>query len=169
VRWKKQYLTFLLILAGLAIQGQELNVGGFAGTGPWTWGVSGGVLGGAVEFRPGHAIFSLNAEPHIIFNSGDLFFTAPLYMKFILGNRFRFCPTMGGFWRSNGNFGWSAGLNLEFGLKEGLFLFFRGDLNKDYYKTKYPDHLGGSYPITESGYTVWTNLGLKISILKSEE
>ncbi len=165
----RTFLLSLLLFISFFAAAQELNVGGFAGTGPWTWGVSGGVLGGAVEFRPGQAIFSINTEPNIIFNSEDLFFTAPLYMKFILGNRFRFCPTMGGFWRSNGNFGWSAGLNLEFGLKDRLVLFFRGDLNKDYYQTKYPDHFGGSYPVTESGYTVWTNVGLKVNILKNEE
>ena len=128
-----------------------------------------GVTGGAVEFRPSHAVFSLNAEPYVLFNSQDLLFTAPLYFKFILGNRFRFCPTIGGSWRSNRNLGRSAGLNLEFGLKDGLFLFFMGDVNKDYYKTKYPDHFGGSYPITESGYAVWTNVGVKINILGNEE
>ena len=98
---KKQCVTILLFLSGLAIQAQELNVGGFAGAGPWTWGVNIGVMGGAVEFRPSRAAFSLNDEPYLLFNSQELLFTAPLYLKFILGNRFRFCPTMGGFWRSN--------------------------------------------------------------------
>ena len=169
---KESMRTILLsILLFTCLQGtaQELNVGGFAGAGPWTWGVNIGAMGGTVEYRPAKAIFSINAEPYLLFNTTDLLFTAPLYLKFIIGNRFRFCPTVGGFWRSNKNFGWSAGLNLEFGLKRGIFLFLRGDSNKDYYKTKYPDHFGESYPITESGYTLWMNVGVKINIMKSEE
>jgi hypothetical protein len=155
--------VLFLVVAGFS---QELNLGGSIGIGGLSSKVGIYTLGGTVEYRPHHARFSINTEPYILTDFEEILFTTPLYLKFILGSKFRVCPTFGGFWRSNRNLGWSAGLNLEYALHEPLFIFIRGDYNKEYYKTDIPDHFGQSFTVTENTSTFWACIGLKMNILK---
>ena len=160
-------LMFLLLSA--SGHSQELNIGGFAGNGPVIDGFYVGTIGGTVEYKPSKAILSFNAEPYLLTNFSEVLITFPLFLKFIIGNRFRVCPTGGGLVRTNGNLGWSAGLNFEYGIRENTFLFLRGDFNRDYRKADYPAHFGGSYTDWEEVSTVWLSAGIKFNLLKNEE
>jgi hypothetical protein len=165
---RKILLTLILIFA-LHGFSQELNLGGSVGMGDLSGNPGIYTLGATIEYRPHHARFSVNTEPYILTDFEEILFTAPLYLKFIFGNRFRVCPTFGGFWRSNRNLGWSAGLSLEYALNEPLFVFIRGDYNKDYYKKENPSHFGQSFTVTKSTMTIWASVGLKINLLKKDQ
>ncbi|MCF6172063.1 MAG: hypothetical protein L3J31_01075 [Bacteroidales bacterium] len=101
----------------------------------------------------------------MLFYNNDFMLTVPLYLKIILGNSFRVCPEAGGFVRTNGNYGLTTGLSLEYRIKK-LFLFAKADYYMDVSKKQTPLHDGSlsSYNYTFS--SVWVSLGVKWNILK---
>jgi len=145
---------------------QELIIGGTIGTGPKSNDFRIVTFGGTVEYRPVKSIISLNTDPILLFDSKDLMLTVPLYLKLIIGNKIRFCPTFGGFIRTNSNYGWTTGLGIEYKIKEKILLFVKGDYNIDYWKAEAPTHFGSSYEYIDSGSSIWISFGIKKNILK---
>ncbi|MFZ4739877.1 MAG: hypothetical protein ACOYLE_01795 [Bacteroidales bacterium] len=147
---------------------QELSIGGTFGFGTElkTFITRTKTFGGSFEFRPHESIISLNVDPFLIFIPNKVILTTPIYFKFIIGNKLRFCPTIGGFIRTNANYGWKTGLNMEFDIYKSLFLFVTSDYYIDYYKKEIPDHFGTSTSYTDRASSFWFSLGIKKNILK---
>ena len=116
-----------LLLLSIYTYSQELNVGGIIGVEPKIVDSRIVSFGGAIEYRPVKSIVSLNTDPVLLLCCKNAIFSFPLYLKFIIGNKIRFYPNFGGFIRTNSNYGWSAGLSLEYIVKEKLLLFVKGD------------------------------------------
>lgn len=152
------FLGFLIISI-FDVRSQTLNIGlntGITSIQPLYL----GTIGGNVEFRPKHAYFSINTDPFVLFNQTYATFTEPLYLKCIIGNKFRVCPSAGGFVRTSGNYGWLLGLHFEYPINQKLFLFSKNELYTDYWKDTYPGHFGNTY--TNQGKTLLFSIGVKI-------
>jgi len=138
--------TFLIIISFLVssniLFSQELNIGGIIGTASRIYDFKTIAIGGTVEYRPAKSILSLNSDPTLWFNKEGQILTVPVYLKFIIGNKLRFCPAFGGFVRSNANYGLTAGLGIEFKVKERLLIYVKSDYCKEFWKADAPDHLG---------------------------
>src|SRR5690349_11730876 len=93
-------IILLLILFSCSAYSQELNVGGIIGGTPSS-SFEVVALGGAIEYKPEKAIISFNTDPVFLLGTEDLIFTVPLYLKFRIGNKLRFCPLFGVFKRTN--------------------------------------------------------------------
>jgi len=146
---------------------QELNIGGTIGFGtePKTLDLGTKTVGGSFEFRPLESILSLNVDPFLTFIPNKIILTTPVYFKFILGNKLRICPAIGGFIRTNANYGWKTGVNIEFDIYKSIFLFVTNDYYIDYYKNDTPDHFGSSSSYTDRTSSYWFSLGMKKNIL----
>ncbi len=117
---------------------------------------------GIAEFRAYKSLISFNFNPSLSIFENQLILTTPLYLKFLIGDKIRLCPTFGLFIRSNANYGWSTGIMIEMKVKEKLYLFAKGDYNKNYWKSETPRH----YEYTDSGSIIWISVGIKKNILK---
>ena len=98
-------ITLLLVL-GFVIQSytfsqvsQELNIGGFVGTEIIETNFRIVNVGATVEYRLVNALVSFNSDLLLSIYDNEMFLTVPLYLKFIIGNKIRFCPTGGIFVR----------------------------------------------------------------------
>lgn len=120
------------------------------------------VFGGNMEYRPKHAYFSINTDPFVLFNPSYATFTEPIYLKFIIGKKFRVCPSAGGFVRTSRNYGWLLGLHFEYPINQKLFLFSKNELYTDYWKDTYPGHFGNTYTFTNQGKTLLLSVGVKM-------
>jgi hypothetical protein len=163
---KSAIIIVFLLTAGISTA-QELNVGvEFAG-GSKTNNSNIFALGPIIEYRLTESILSFNSGVLFLFTKGESVITLPLNLKFIIGNKIRFCPTVGGFIRSNKNYGWSTGLELDFRIKKKFILFAKGEYTKDYYKEEIPTHFGGTNEVTSSGSLFWYGAGIKINIYQN--
>jgi len=146
---------------------QELNIGGFLGA-PYQKDLNSfyPFVGPEIEFRPENSILSLTINPYLIFPDKETIATFPFYLKFILGKKIRFCPSFGGFIRTNSNYGWIAGLNIEYMIKERLIIYLKSDYYCDYYEYEYPTHFGDHKTRTDKEHSFWFSLGIKKNILK---
>jgi hypothetical protein len=137
---------------------QELNVGGGVGTDKDL-----NYLGlcSYVEFRPNKAIFSLNLDPSYHTSDDLSFLTIPLYLKVIIGNTFRVCPSIGLFARTNGNRGWLTSLNLELLATERTTITAQCSLTKDYWNEDGHSPGGHVYEFVDSSKWLWFNIGIK--------
>lgn len=160
--------TLLIILGFLLpsfLFSQELNIGGNIGT-SLTFTEPGFVnFGSTIEYRPIKSFISINNDLTFLISNKYVLVTIPVYLKLIIGNKFRVCPSIGGFVRTNGYYGWTTGLNLELKVKERLLLFANGNFMKDYYKSEHPSHNGGNYEVTDNMLSVWISIGIKKNIL----
>jgi hypothetical protein len=164
----KTILVFIVTLISAYSYSQELNVGGSIGTGPKSLNATILTFGGTAEFRLAGSPVSINTDPNLAFISDKTELTIPVYLKFIIGNKLRFCPTVGGFVRIHGNYGSKNGINIEFKIKKSMLLFVTGDYYTDYYKAEYLDHFGPSTEYTDHSSSFWFALGIKKNILKQK-
>ena len=162
-------MSTLFLLVSLSLFSQELNVGGVAGTTIESGQLVGFSAGGAVEFRPVHGLVSFSAEPRLLFYQREAIFTFPLYLRFIFGKKFRIGPVFGGFIRSSGNYGWSAGGEAGFRLKDKGILFVRTDFVMDYWRETYPWYHSSGEWYTDNGSSVLITLGFRKNILKNRK
>ena len=87
------------------------------------------------EFRPNHSLFSFQTHPGIIVVDNEYIIGAfPLSMNLIIGNKFRVCPNVGGFYWTIRRGGWSAGLNLQYSINEKISMFMNSQFGKLYYQ-----------------------------------
>lgn len=143
----------------------ELNAGLNSGAGI----ISGETVltfGANLEYKPKNALFSFSTDPFVFILDKKVVFTAPLYLKFIFGDKFKICPSVGGFIRTIKSYGWLTGLHCEYIVDEKFTLFSKNELYIDYWKDYYPSHFGGISTYTEHGFSILLSLGLKINMKK---
>ncbi len=158
-------LVFLFFISTF-LYSQELNVGGFTGTGKGIVAINSLTLGGTLEYRPEKAFFAINTSPFILVSNNEANVTIPLSLKLIIGNKIRLCPTAGGFIRTNSNYGLLAGLEVDYRLKEKLFPFVKGEYAVEYYKATAPSHFGPSYEYLSYEKSKWISIGFKVNLFK---
>ncbi len=170
---KKILLTVFLIPLTLFVFSQELNVGGFSATN-WKVESSANILGvgASIEYRPKKAVISFNSDISIFWVNRAPITTFPLTFKIIIGNKLRVCPTFGGFIRTNENYGYSAGLCADYRVLKKVRLFIKAEYMRDYWKDEFYtwdkyNYVGEKKINSNSGYSIWVNLGVKINVLKS--
>ncbi len=165
------FVSIFLIVSSLAFS-QELSVGGFVATNLKIE-TSSEILGfGAnIEYRPNKSVVSINSDILFIFVTKRPITTFPLYIKIIIGNKLRVCPEFGGFIRTNENYGYLAGISVDYRINKKLLLYLKTDYMRDYWKDKYIrwdkyNYVGGKRINSKTGYSIWFNFGFKINILK---
>jgi hypothetical protein len=154
----KIFLTIASCFFSIMSFSQEVNLGGGIGTdqGLNTFG-----LHSYVEFRPNKAPFSLNVDPSVHFYGRNPFYTVPVYLKFIIGNKFRVCPSFGLFLGSSTGNGWMTNLNFEFVTAKKIILTAQASLSTDYWKTDQYLPGGVPYVSSKSEKWLWINIGIK--------
>ena len=165
-RLKFSLLFCLTLITNISFS-QELNAGVQGGYCGGNQGVNYTSFGGTIEFRPKEAVFSINTDPFIIFDSESekKLFTESAYIKLIIGkNNLRFSPAFGGFVRSNKNAGWLIGLHVDYMIKNRLMIFAKGEIFADYYKTTTYSHFGTSDSYHTMALSVPVSLGIKYNI-----
>jgi hypothetical protein len=123
-------------------------------------------VGGNFEFRPKHAYFSINTDPFVLFDKTYATITEPIYLKLIIGNKLRICPSAGGFVRTSGNYGWLVGLHVEYSIQQKFILFSKNELYADHWKDTWPDHFGGSSVYINQGRSLMFSAGVKMMLKK---
>ena len=123
-------------------------------------------FGGNFEFRPKHAYFSINTDPFVLFDKSYATFTEPIYLKLIIGEKLRICPSAGGFVRTSGNYGWLVGLHVEYSIHQQFILFSKNELYADHWKDTWPDHFGGSSVYINQGRLLMFSAGVKMMLKK---
>jgi len=158
-------ITLVIFILSLPALGQELHTGIDAGIFAINENPPAYTFGGILEYRPLKSIVSLNSGVSLIANKANTVYSFPLFFKFIIGNQLRVCPSAGGYLRTNGHYGWSSGLNLEYRIREKLFVYSRAEYNRNYWKVRLPSHSGAESQITDNGSIIWIRVGLKKNIL----
>lgn len=161
---KKVFFLFFLFFS-LQSFSQELFLGGNLGFAEPLYASRLNSFGVSFEYRPVNALMSFNTNPFLTFIDKKVFFTEPVYVKFIFGKKLRFCPSGGAFIRSNGNYGWVYGAGIEYIVKSKLNIFVKGDFYTDYYEAEYPNHFGGSYFDRTHETTLLISFGIKKIII----
>lgn len=123
-------------------------------------------FGGNFEFRPKHAYFSINTDPIVLFDKTYATFTEPIYLKFIIGEKLRICPSAGGFVRTSGHYGWLLGLQIQYPINQKFILFSKNEFYADHWKDTWPDHFGGSSVYINQGKSLLFSAGLKMMLKK---
>jgi len=121
-------------------------------------------FGGNFEFRPKHAYFSINTDPFVLFDKTYATFTEPIYLKLIIGEKLRVCPSAGGFVRTSGNYGWLLGLHVEYPINQQFILFSKNELYADHWKDTYYGHFGENYDFINQGRSLMFSVGLKMKL-----
>ena len=163
----KQFGTLLFFLSlTWGCRSQEYNIGGELGVlSDFKFSNPAVNLNALFEFRPQNAFFSFNTNPGIIVVKEDLIIGSfPLFFKFIIGNKYKFCPKFGAFYWTNRRWGLTSGFNFEVLFKEKLSPFLSADFIRGYYKVQNPSHFGGSSSSIESFGILRLSIGLKYQI-----
>ena len=157
-------LILILFISGISY-GQELNIGIEFTGGPRLNEANVIALGPIIEYRLRESVVSINSG--IIFHvyKNESLITLPIGLKFILGNTVRFCPIIGGFLRSNSNYGFSAGVVIDYEIKKRLYLFIKGEYDQDYWNEESLSYFGGVYESKHIGSSYWFGIGIKKNIL----
>ncbi len=151
----------LLLSMSLNAHSQEFNAG--LNLGYWhCQGSNYYSVGGNFEFRPKHAYFSINTDPFVLFDKTYATFTEPIYLKLNIGNKFRVCPSAGGFVRTSGNYGWLLGIQIEFRINQKFILFSKNELYADHWKDTYYGHFGENYTYINQGRSLMFSVGVKM-------
>lgn len=159
-------LCFFIVIAKIS-DSQELNAGLNAGINPNSKILYS--IGENFEFRPKNSIASLNFDAFVLFsNKNEITLTLPLYLKFIIGKKFRVCPSYGGFFGLKGNYGWLLGLHLESQINSTGVVFIKNEYYSNYKKTIYFNHFGGSSYYIERFNSFLISIGYKW-LLKTKE
>lgn len=114
-----------------------------------------------IEYKPNKTILSLNFEPSLIIAGKNAVGLYPLYMKIVLGKKFRVAPSVGGFILTGEplKLGWLAGLNFEYLIKNKFTPFISSKFLLYYEKQS----IGyAKIPI------LWFGAGFKFNFLNAE-
>ncbi len=164
---KKIHVTFasfcLLLSSSFEVYSQEFNAGLNLGYLPCQ-GSNYYSVGVNFEFRPKHAYFSINTDPFVLFDKTYATFTEPIYLKLIIGDKLRVCPSAGGFVRTSGNYGWLLGLHVEYPINQQFILFSKNELYADHWKDTYYGHFGENYDFINQGRSLMFSVGLKMKL-----
>lgn len=119
---------------------------------------------GMLEFRPNHAIFSLNSEVRCLFEK-ETIIQFPFFLKFIIGNKIRICPSLGAFIGTNGNYGIQLGMNLEVPITEKTIIYSRYEIYSEIYDDSIPSHFGNESKSKAARGASWVGIGIKYNLL----
>jgi hypothetical protein len=164
-------LLFCLLLVSTSSFSQELNAGLEGGYCGGNQGVNYSTVGGTIEFHPKQAVFSVNTDPFLVFDSASetTLFNESAYIKLIIGeNKLRFSPAFGGFVRSNKNAGWLIGLHVDYMIKNTVMIFAKGEMFADYYKTTTYSHFGTSETSKTMALSVPVSIGIKYNFFNKK-
>lgn len=160
------FVSFCFLLSSMFVaQSQEFNAGLNLGYLPCQ-GSNYYSFGGNFEFRPKHAYFSINTDPFVLFDKTYATFTEPIYLKFIIGEKLRICPSAGGFVRTSGHYGWLLGLQIQYPINQKFILFSKNELYADHWKDTYYGHFGENYDFINQGRSLMFSVGLKMMLKK---
>jgi hypothetical protein len=136
-------ILFLISLSSVC-RSQEHNLGGELGViSEFDFIPQAVTLSALFEFRPKNAFFSINTNPGLVVGREDLLFGSfPLFLKFIIGDKYRFCPKFGAFYWTNQRWGLTAGFNFEVQIKDKFLPFFGAEFIRGYFKEQLPSHSG---------------------------
>ncbi len=167
---KKQIMIMVLVTFSWNIFSQSMDIGGSIGT------ISNSIyqpdlfsiltFSANLEFRPSHALFSLQTSPTLVTErdfSGSLG-RFPLYVKFIIGKQFRICPYFAAYIQTDSNYGYMAGLNLEWNFLKNVSCFVRGDYGLYCYKLEMPSRFGGYNTVRFSDPSITMSFGIMRNI-----
>ncbi len=174
----------ILLIIGLLVHltsfSQEINIGPAFGAGLLASNkglLSAGIV---IEYKPKNLTMSFNIEPVVLFSSVTEYNhvypekavgSIPVYVKFFIGNKLRFCPFAGGLITTTSAGGITAGLIIDYRVKDCLYLFLKNDYNLIYYKTIYPSHFPTDPPQTtdERASLFWISCGVKVNVFKPKD
>lgn len=155
----KIVLTGIFIIVSSLVFSQELSVGGFVATNLKIK-TSSEILGfgASIEYRPKKSVVSINSDILFFYVNNGPIATFPLYIKIIIGNKLRVCPEFGGFIRTNENYGYLAGISVDYKIRKRLLLYLKADYMRDYWKDKYIrwdryNYVGGKRINSKTGVT----------------
>lgn len=160
----KQIGIILFFLGfGSICRSQEYNLGGEVGViSEIDFSQQGVGLSALFEFRPKNAFFSINTNPGLVVDKEDVLFGSfPLFLKFIIGNKYRFCPKFGAFYWTNQRWGFTGGFNFEVQFKDKITPFFGAEFMRGYYKEQLPSQSGISSTSIGSFGALQFLIGLK--------
>lgn len=120
-------------------------------------------INGAFEYKPSKAFFSLNSNPGIIIADNSVIGTFPLYFKFVFGERFNICPSLGGFYWTVNRGGWLAGVDIEIP-REKFIPFISANYLQVYYEDYIPHHFGGGEKVISSLSAIKLAIGVKYKL-----
>lgn len=158
---KKLILLLFLLISSQIYSQQQFNIGAELGDVFLKGDYKNIGFGGEIEYKPRLALISFNFDPILNIPDKNLIFTLPIYLRFIIGNKIKFCPEVGVFYRSNRNYGWTTGLIIEMMIKDRLYVFVKGDYYRDYWKAVGPYN----YQYLDHASSGWISIGIKKNIL----
>lgn len=171
-------LLILGVVSAFTSFAQEINVGASFGGGvsPDNLGIfSTGVL---VEYKPLKSILSFNVEPTVLYYSKNNIYpvypdytvcSVPVYLKVIMGKKLRFAPFAGGFITTTSSYGITAGLNVEYRIKERFALYLKNDFNQVFYQTAVISDAGNPEMVQRTSSLIWVSIGAKFNMYKPKE
>jgi len=165
-------VVFISIILSIRAFSQELSLGIHAGLMP-SHSEELISFGGCFEYRPAKSLFSISTDPYVFAYPGnftqdiEFVFTGPLSIKLILGDKFRFCPTVGAFIRSNGNTGWQYGLDVDYKTPGNVIFFLKGEMYREYWMGEPPSNYPSLNNSLDGDNNLLISLGIKIMISKT--
>ena len=114
-----------------------------------------------LEFVTKDKDVSISSNIFFIISPEKIVTTIPLSISVVIGDKFRFLPSIGGFIRTSSNYGWLLGTSFEYNAYKNLHVFAKFEYYKDYRKVSHPDHFGGSYEVIDSYNLIRFSLGVK--------
>lgn len=158
----KLYLLLFSMLIAFNSYSQEMNLGGEVGIiSNYNLENSLPTINILYEYHPTNAIFSFNTNPGVILGGNKAIGTLPFYLKFIIGNKYKVCPSAGVFYWTNKTFGWSGGLIIEALFKEKYTPFIKANYMNLFYERHYPSHFGNGYDQITNESNISLAIGFK--------
>lgn len=136
----KIHLTLLVILSvPILLVAQELRVGGNIGLFLNELSPTEAInLDATFDFIPKGSVMSIETGPQLTFTPNRTLITAPLSFALIFGSNFTVEPSIGAYFRSNGNFAYGGGVTLGYYLKEFHQFFVKTTLYNESYQQETP-------------------------------
>ena len=121
-----------------------------------------------LEYSSAKKPISLNFDPGITYYAKNSAVASiiPVYLKVDIGNKIKFCPTIGIFTRLGASYGWSGGLSMEYEFSNKNEIFIQPLIMTDYWKLMHPK--GGTYRGLADSY-FWFNLGFRRTIIRANK
>lgn len=136
----KLIIILLSFLWSLRAISQDIWLGGNLGIIPLNKNYT--TLGASFEYKPDSSILSYNIDPFLFYADKKLLMTAPAFIKCSFGKKVRLCPVGGGFIRSNRNYGFLYGLEIDCIIKQKYMFYISGNRYIDNWKGEQPTHFG---------------------------
>jgi len=171
-KFKLLFCTYLFVICCQIAYSQELNTGICVGLNsiPDDEEIvpdekNSATLAAVVEYRPDKAFFSLNTEARFIFEEENTVVHFPLSFKFVIGNKFRICPSLGAYINTNSHYGAFLGINAEFHFDNKLALFAKYEFYREYYEEDVLTQFGVTEATTTYRRAQWVGIGVKYNVL----